>query len=97
MPSTNPLTIPSPENLDFTVYIKSRCPYCTKVKALLNSTNIKTKYINTDPYISDSISKEQFFNYIQQITGKRHRTFPIVFFDAELVGGYTETQWFINH
>ena len=88
---------PPPEKLDFTVYMKSNCPYCTKVQRLLNATNIKTVYINIDRYIATSNSKEYFLNYIQQISQKRHRTFPIVFFDAELVGGYTETRWFINH
>ena len=86
---------PPPEKLEFTVYTKSRCPYCTKVKALLKSMNLQAKYINVDRYIVTAKRKEQFLNYIQQTTGKRHRTFPIVFFDGTLVGGYTETEWFI--
>jgi len=87
----------SPENLEFTVYTRSKCSYCTKVKNLLTNMNLQTKYINADTYIASTQLKEQFFNYIQQITGKRHRTFPIVFFDAEFIGGYNETNWFVKN
>ena len=88
---------PLPEKFDFTVYIKSGCSYCIQVKNLLTMMNLKTRYINIDAYIITPQSKENFFNFIEELTGKKYRTFPIVFFDGDFIGGYNETKWFVSN
>lgn len=77
-----------PSEKDFTVYTKKGCPYCIKVKDLLE--NEKVKFVECDPYISKN--KENFLDFIESQAGGVYRTFPMVFFDGKFIGGYNETK-----
>jgi glutaredoxin len=80
-----------PSLIYFTVYSKSNCIYCTKVKNLLTDYNIHYLEINCDNYINNSNSKIDFLIFIKTITNKDYRTFPIVFDNGLFIGGYTDT------
>lgn len=82
-------------NLDcFTIYTKTGCSYCEKVKVLLKNKNYNPIFINCDDYLKND--KEFFLNYIEKIAGVKHKTFPIVFKDGIFIGGFTETNKYID-
>lgn len=75
----------------YTVYTKSGCPFCDKVKQLLNKEELDI--IDCDRYIYEN--KEQFLEFIKLMTGGiSHKTFPIVFYKGDFIGGFTETKTF---
>jgi glutaredoxin len=73
----------------FTVYGKIGCTNCQKVKALLDEYKQEFTYINCDDYLA--LKKTEFLKFIAELAGKEVMTFPIVFFSATFVGGYTDT------
>jgi glutaredoxin len=83
---------PFPKN--FTVYSKSGCPNCLKVKNLLKEKFFICYEINCDDYIIED--KETFLSFIENKAGKMEKMFPMVFYDAKFIGGYQETIDFIN-
>lgn len=87
---------PKPSLLGYTIYSKSGCPNCKKVKELLNKINDEPMIVeyNCDDYLIEN--KEEFLEFIYKCSGKNHRTFPIVFLKGEFIGGYTDTQVYID-
>ena len=81
---------PTPDQTGYTIFTKTACIYCIMVKQLLKDTTIQL--IDCDEYLSNPHAKERFLQYIQTITGKSHRTFPMVFKDGVFIGGYTDTK-----
>lgn len=75
----------------FTVYTKSNCPYCSKVKELLNQNKQIVEYIDCDDELKESKTKEAFLKCIEGRIGYEYRTFPMVFLDGIFVGGYAQT------
>ena len=75
-------TFPEPVADGFTVYTKEDCKFCSLVKELLADEEVV--FIVADAYLD---RKEEFFEAL----GCTQRTFPVVFFDGILVGGFTET------
>lgn len=85
----------SPSKEGYTIYSKSGCPNCTKVKKLLETNHITaTQIIDCDDYLIES--KEEFLQFIYDIIGKEYRTFPMVFYNGTFIGGYTETNVFLQ-
>jgi len=80
-------TAPAPSG--FTVYGKSGCTYCDKVKGLLEDYSEAYIYVNCDAYLVEH--REEFLEFIEKLAEKEHRTFPIVFFSRDFVGGYMDT------
>ena len=78
----------------FTIYSKSGCSNCTKVKALLNDKNLLLKVIDSDEYILED--KESFLSFITSLSNKEVKTFPIIFYDCKFIGGYNETKEFVE-
>ena len=78
----------------YTVYTKSGCNYCIKLKDLFEEKNIECKYINCDEYIKNKENKEEFLTHMKRLTD--HKTFPMVFYDKICIGGFTETKQFIE-
>jgi glutaredoxin 3 len=66
-----------------TVYTTTPCPYCVRVKRLLDSRGVQYQEINLakDPEGRGELVK---------LTGMM--TFPQVLVDGELLGGFNETQ-----
>ena len=84
----------NPSNNNFTVYSKSGCPNCSKVKTLLKEKNFIFNVIDCDEYLLED--KEKFLEFIEKLTSNPCRIFPIVFFNGIFVGSYIETQEYIE-
>ncbi len=87
------MNIPSPMNTEskqsiWTIYTKSNCQYCEKVKELLKDENVIV--INCDNYLSTN--RELFIETMRNLTGTEHKTFPMVFHRTLFIGGFTETK-----
>lgn len=83
-----------PEILGFTIYCKSGCPNCLKVKNLLYDKNIKPVIVDCDEYLIEE--KNNFLIFIKKYANKDYTKFPIVFKDGFFIGGYTETIDYFN-
>jgi glutaredoxin len=88
------MEIEEPLKTGFTVYSKSGCPNCTKVKKLLIEKKLFFVEINCDDYIIED--KEKFLLFIKERVNKEYKTFPMVFNDGNFVGGFTETHDYFN-
>ena len=82
------MEIPPPHNEIYTVYGKSGCVYCTKAKEILKYNKIDFQEVNCDEYLLDN--KLAFLETMRKWTVKEHRTFPMVFYGGEFLGGYVE-------
>ena len=69
----------------YTILTKDGCKWCVKVKELLPDA----KYIvcNIPPD-----AKEAFFKEVDALSGTAPRTFPMVFYNKQFVGGYVQTK-----
>ena len=88
------MEIEEPFKIGFTVYSKSGCSNCTKVKKLLIEKKLLFVEIDCDEYIIED--KEKFLLFIKERVNKEYKTFPMVFNDGNFVGGFTETQDYFN-
>ena len=85
----------TPSNKEYTIYSKSGCPNCIKVKELLQSNNIEFTVIDCDDYLIER--KPEFLLFIQELTSREWKTFPIVFTsDGIFVGGFTDTRLYLE-
>jgi glutaredoxin len=87
------MKFPIPEG-QITVYSKSGCINCTKIKTLLKDKHLAFKVIDCDEFILEN--KEEFLLFIQQLIGKEYKIFPIVFDNNTFIGGYNETVKYIE-
>jgi len=78
-----------PNNVGFTVYCKSGCPPCSKVKRLLREKQLLVTEILCDDYIIEE--KDRFLSFIQACAGTQCVTFPMVFYDGSFIGGLDDT------
>lgn len=77
---------------NYTIYTKSGCPNCTKVKKFLES-KLETEnplIIDCDEWLIKD--KPAFLEFIREKAGKECKTFPMVFYNGEFVGGFDETK-----
>lgn len=88
------MEIEEPFKTGFTVYSKSGCPNCTKVKKLLAEKKVFFIDIDCDDYIIED--KEKFLFFIKERANKEYKTFPMVFNDGNFIGGFTETHDYFN-
>jgi len=70
------------------IFSKVGCPFCIKTKDFLNNINVPFQEIVLDPsnpnYVKD---RNHLFNTFG------HKSFPVIFINASLLGGFTE----LNH
>jgi glutaredoxin len=78
-----------PSKKDFTIYSKSGCSGCKQVKNFLKDKNFLFNEINCDEYLINE--KMAFLSFIEEISGKQLKSFPIVFYNGEFVGNYMDT------
>lgn len=83
-----------PNEKNFTIYSRSGCHYCTKVKQLLKSKSFFFTIVDCDEYVLED--KENFLNYIKSLTNIEIKGFPMVFYDKIFIGGYNETKEFVD-
>lgn len=79
-----------PLDVGFTVYSKSGCSNCTKVKKLLRDKDIFFVEVDCDEFLIED--KEGFLSFIKERANKEYKTFPMVFKDGKFIGGFAETQ-----
>jgi glutaredoxin len=88
------MEIEEPSEVGFTLYSRSGCTNCAKVKDLFNKHKFIFKCVNCDEYIIED--KDRFLSFIKERANTECRMFPIVFFDAKFLGGYNETKNMID-
>jgi len=88
------MEIISPSNLGFTVYSKSGCSNCSKVKNLLKDNAISYNLIDCDDYILED--KPGFLFFINQLASVDIKVFPIIFSNGTFIGSYNETKDYIE-
>jgi glutaredoxin len=85
----------TPSNTEYTIYSKSGCPNCNKVKDLLKSNNMQFTVIDCDEYLIER--KSEFLHFIQELTSREWKTFPIVFNDnSQFIGGFIDTRVYLE-
>lgn len=73
--------------MNFTVYSKENCPYCHKIKQVLNLTGSSYVVYNLDEHFN----KEEFYQEFGEGS-----TFPQVVCDDKKLGGCSDTIKFLK-
>ena len=74
----------------YSIYTKSNCKYCRNVKKLIPNAHV----ISADEYLAEN--RDNFLAFVDDLTGKTPRTFPMVFLNNRYIGGFMETKDYIN-
>ena len=72
----------------FTIYSKTGCPYCEKVKKVLDLTNLEYVEYTLD----EDFLREQFYSEFGE-----NSTFPQVICDDQKIGGCVDTIKFLKN
>jgi glutaredoxin len=92
---TDPNDFEKPSKNEYTVYSKSGCPNCNKVKELLKEKQMPFIIIDCDEYLIES--KPEFLQFIQNLTCQEWKTFPIVFnSNSQFIGGFLDTKIYLD-
>jgi glutaredoxin len=86
------MAIFKPIDEGYTIYSKSGCIYCNKVKQMLIEKNLFFVEVNCDDFLSEDKDKEFFLLFISEIAKKEYKTFPMIFYNGDFIGGYIETK-----
>ncbi len=89
------MNYPYPQKGKFTIYSKSGCLNCVKVKTILKDTNLLFSVIDCDEFLLDN--KQDFLDFIKKLIGKEYKIFPMVFDENKFIGGYNETNKYLEH
>ena len=81
-----------PASKGFTVYTKSGCLNCPKVKSLLKDRELKI--VECDEYLIDD--RPRFKSFINNLANTEVKFFPMVFNDGVYIGGYDEAKAIYN-
>ena len=71
------------------VYGSSQCVWCDRVAKLLEDNGADIEKV-------DVSQGKEFIKEMQEAAGEKGNTVPQVIIDGEYVGGYTETERFLN-
>jgi glutaredoxin len=80
---------PSPKQRQFTIYSKTGCTNCSRVKQFLEENNLLYTEVNCDLFLGEH--KQSFLLFIQHLAGKQVNTFPMVFDHFHFIGGFQQT------
>jgi glutaredoxin len=84
-----------PSNSTYTIYTKPGCPNCVKAKKLLEKESVLI--VDCEEYLVED--KEGFLKFIQEKAEQKSpeiRTFPIIFYKKQFIGGYNEAIQFYD-
>ena len=81
----------APEQHDWTVYTKSNCVYCDLTKELLK--DFKVVWINCDDMLKN---RDTFLEEMNTYTSENYRTFPMIFYQGQFMGGYTDMKQYLE-
>ena len=90
----NNMNIEKPEETGFTIYSKSGCPNCTRIKKILTEKKQTFNEINCDEYLIED--KEFFLSFIKNLAQKESKVFPMIFNSGIFIGSFNETQEFLD-
>jgi glutaredoxin len=79
---------------NFTIYSKSGCVNCRKLKDLLKSYCFDYEIIDCDDYLLED--KDNFLLFIKSYSIVEWKSFPIVFFNGKFIGGLQETKEYLE-
>jgi glutaredoxin len=83
-----------PNNTGFTIYSKSGCQNCLKIKNLLMQKKMVFSVVDCDEYILED--KNSFLLFIRDLAEKECKMFPMIFYEGKFVGGYSEACDYID-
>jgi glutaredoxin len=83
-----------PSQNGFTIYSKSGCHNCLKIKSLLKDKNLVFNIIDCDEYLIED--KTNFLLFVKEKAKQECNFFPMVFNDGVFIGGYNETKEYID-
>ena len=72
--------------MSFTVYSKKSCPYCDKIKMVLNDLSIKKGYPVICYELGTQFTREEFYSEFGEGS-----TFPQIIFEQKHIGGCSDT------
>lgn len=78
----------TPVPTGFTIYSKSGCDYCKKAKQMLSHQQLTYTMVDCDEYIIED--KAAFLQSMEQLAGRPVKSFPMIFYNGEWVGGFLE-------
>lgn len=84
----------APSTKCFTIYSKSGCLFCRKIKQFLDFRKEEYEIIDCDEYLIED--KPGFLKFIENLAGKPHTVFPIVFCMGKYIGGHDDTIRFVD-
>lgn len=88
------MEFPKPETNIVTIYSKTGCINCGKVKLLLEDAKINYVVIDCDEFLLHN--KDEFLNFIKQIANQECKMFPMVFDSRAFIGGFKEVATYIE-
>lgn len=80
----------------WTVYIKSDCESCINTIELIQGLGEKINVIECDDVLQKKYIRAKFYEHINDLTGKKYHSFPIVFKNDEFIGGYNDTKNYLK-
>ena len=83
-----------PHNSGFTIYSKSGCLQCSKVKTLLQDNKLSFNVVDCDEYILED--KQSFLLFMNNITQRDIKMFPMIFYNGTFIGSYPETREYVD-
>ena len=84
------MDIVKPLDLGFTVYSKTGCINCKKIKKILLDTKHFFLDVECDEFLIED--KQGFLLFMKEIALTEVRKFPIIFNDGKFIGGYEEAK-----
>ena len=72
------------------IFTKENCKYCTNAKSLVP----EAEYVPCDRFLRDC--RDVFLARMKYLSGREHRTFPMVFHNGNFIGGFAETSKYVE-
>ena len=93
--NTDAVDFLKPSSTCYTIYSKSGCPNCQKVKDYLLNNEKQFVIINCDEYLVTN--KPAFLDFILNLISREWKTFPIVFDNnSQFIGGFIDTKEYLE-
>ena len=86
------MEFPTPNSIAYTIYSKSNCHFCDKVKELLKDVEPKAVVVDCDQFLIDPETKKNFLDFMATLIKRQYKTFPMVFHGDRFVGGFNDTR-----
>jgi glutaredoxin len=77
--------------MNFTVYSKQGCPYCDKIKVILEDLSVKKGYTSIFYELNTDFTREEFYSEFGEGS-----TFPQVIMNDKHLGGCSDTVRYLS-